>query len=51
MKVTLTTSEITHILSMIENDEREWTYYWNLWQYITRRNRIRDKMNEAIDNK
>jgi len=51
MKVILTTSEIVHILSMIEDSERDWSYYWNQWQFIVRRNRIKDKMNEAIDNK
>lgn len=51
MKIVLTTSEIVHILSMIEDNERDWGYYWNQWQYIVRRNRIKEKLNEAINNK
>lgn len=51
MKITLSTSEIVHLLWLIEDNERDGSYYGNQGQYIVIRNRIKDKMNEAIDNK
>ena len=44
-------SEIQHILSLIEDNEREGCYYGNAQQYWTRSDRIKIKLEEALRGK
>ena len=48
IEIILQKTETEHLLSLIEDNEREGCYYGNAQQYWTRSDRIKIKLEEAL---